>query len=168
MVKADRFRDSGSRLRPVTAGIFSRIPCVMARYLLGGMFIWAGLAKLLAPYRFTGMVSDYGILPDPLIVPFAFTLPVLEILTGAGVIFNIRRSLETAAFLLIVFILVLIYALGMNLDADCGCFSPDEAAERTGPAAALCRDIFLLAGAIYLFFCKMFSAVEKEIQKDQA
>ncbi len=113
------------------------IPLLLARLVLGGMFLYMGTAKLFDPAaNFLKQVKLYNILPlDP---PFllnltAVTLPWLEILAGALLILGvcIRGSALVLAGMLVTFIPAL-FARALDISAaqgiglcsvafDCGC-----------------------------------------------
>ena len=132
--------------------IFNRI-YILIRIIIGVIFIYAGIIKLLNPEVFSALIDAYGILPDAFLMPSALGLPVLEIIVGAGLIFDISGSLTSITTLLIMFIAVLGYGISMGLDIDCGCFGPGdpEAKAYHGLRATLYRDIILLAGTVYLY-----------------
>lgn len=125
---------------------------ILTRCVIGAIFIYAGIVKLAEPKVFAVLLDAYGILPEVMIMPAALGLPLLEIVAGTGLIFNIRGSLTTITSLLILFIVVLGYGISMGLDIDCGCFGPDDPEQEAyhGLRSTLYRDIILLAACIYL------------------
>lgn len=132
--------------------IFNRI-YFLVRFIIGAIFIYAGITKLIELKIFALLIDTYGILPDIMIMPTALGLPLLEIMAGTGLIFDIRGSLSTITALLILFIVVLGYGISMGLDIDCGCFGAGdpEAKAYHGLRTTLYRDIILLASGIYLY-----------------
>lgn len=122
----------------------------IGRIVLAGVFIWAGLTKLMAPRAFARLISAYDLLPDSLLAPVAIGLPILEVMAGLGLLFGIRGSLTTIFGLITLFLGVLGYALLNDLNVDCGCFSPEELHARQSLRMAFIRDIGLLAIASYL------------------
>jgi uncharacterized membrane protein YphA (DoxX/SURF4 family) len=125
---------------------------LMARLVIGLLFIWAGAAKLVDPKVFARNLSQYGLVPEPLLIPTAVGLPLLEVLAGLGLVFDVGMSLWIIAGLLIAFLMVLGYGIVNNLDVDCGCFSASELAARGALEAAFYRDVGLLLIVFYLFF----------------
>jgi len=96
--------------------------------------------------RFAVVIAGFGLLPDPLVQPAAIALPVLEVLTGLGVLLAIRSSCAVMAGLLLLFIAVLLYGIQLGLDIDCGCFGPEDPEQAyKGLKAALVRDVVMLA-----------------------
>ena len=59
------------------------------RLLLGGIFVWASIYKILDPTAFAGVINNYQLLPDALINGFAVTLPWLELVLGVFLIFGL-------------------------------------------------------------------------------
>ena len=127
-----------------------------------GLFIYAGIVKLLAPHTFAVLIEAYGILPEPLLLPVAVMLPALEVLAGIGLLLNIRGSLSVIAILMILFVAILSYGIWMGLDVDCGCFSDHdpEADAFHGLWSSLYRDLALLAGITLLYGWRRYRAIQ--------
>ena len=135
---------------------------ILTRCVIGIIFIYAGIVKLAEPKVFAVLIDSFGILPSVMITPAALGLPLLEILTGAGLMFNIRGSLVIITAMLILFIAVLGYGVSMGLDIDCGCFGPGdpEAKAFYGLRTTLFRDIILLALCVYLYTWQRTKAIK--------
>ena len=127
-------------------------PYRLIRLGLGVIFVWAGIAKLSDPEAFASIISAYELVPESLLVPVAVGLPVLELLAGLGLIFDVPGSLSTTFGMLIMFAFVLWFGILKDLDIDCGCFSADELKEHGALRLALYRDLGMMAGALYLFW----------------
>jgi len=123
----------------------------ISRLVIGLLFIWAGGVKLVEPKVFARNLSQYGLVPEPLLIPTAIGLPLVEVLAGIGLILDVGLSLWIIAGLLIAFLMILGYGLVNNLDVDCGCFSTSELAARGALEAAFFRDVALLLVVFYLF-----------------
>jgi uncharacterized membrane protein YphA (DoxX/SURF4 family) len=121
------------------------------RVALGLVFVYAGFTKLLDPGAFARTVSQYDIVPEFLLTPFAVGLPALELLAGLGLVINGRRSLVVIFGLLMIFSLVLGYGVFNRMDIDCGCFSGEEIDARNHLRSALIRDLLMIAAAFYLY-----------------
>jgi putative oxidoreductase len=92
-------------------------------------------------------------LPDAVINFMALTLPWLEIICGSLIIAGVfvRGSALLIAFMLLVFIIAISFALVRGLDISCGCFSQEG-----GHGVAvdlLVRDVIMFVGAILVMFC---------------
>jgi len=120
------------------------------RWLLGGLFLWAGAVKLAAPKGFARAIDAFGLVPEPLLPPLAIGLPLLEFGIGMAVIRRWRGGLPAMAGLLLVFMAVLGYGVAQNLSVDCGCFSVAEQAAHTSLRTALGRDLLMLTGVVIL------------------
>ena len=134
-----------------------RILFFLARIALGAVFIAAAAPKIVDPPSFAHMMSNYKLLPAPVVNGFALFLPWLELLTGLALLTGVFRKtgVKFAATLLVVFIV----AIGMNLARDhavqCGCFDV-HAAEKSHAQLiremkwVLARDVGLLALTAWL------------------
>ena len=91
---------------------------------MGGIFVYAGVLKVLDPVQFGLDIDNYKSLPWFISVRFAFYLPWLEILCGAALIFRFlyRGGLSILTLLTLVFIGATIAAKARGLDITCGCF----------------------------------------------
>lgn len=127
------------------------------RLAIGLIFIWSGIAKLVDPQSFALIIQAYGLIPQAVILPAAVSLAFLEVLAGAGLIFEQPYMLALITALLFLFMLVLGYGLWLGLDVDCGCFGPGdpEGLAYHGLRPALYRDLVLLAGIGYLYFWRL-------------
>ena len=125
----------------------------LIRWFLSFVFLYAGATKLADPKAFAALIDAYGIVPDPLLMPVAIGLPLLEVVAAIGLAFDIRGSLAVITGLLAIFIAILIYGIRMGLDVDCGCFGPEDIESRAyhGLGEALYRDLIMGAGIVYLY-----------------
>jgi uncharacterized membrane protein YphA (DoxX/SURF4 family) len=96
-----------------------------ARIFLAGLFIYAGLPKILAPEAFALVVFRFHLLPDVLINVVALLLPWLEICAGLALLLPAWRRAGAAwlAGLLGAATAALALGLARGLDIDCGCFT---------------------------------------------
>lgn len=124
----------------------------LLRLTLGCLFVYAGLIKLLDPRAFAHAIAQFDLAPDQVLPLLAVGLPLLELLAGVGMVLERGGSLTTVAILLGLFILALSYAVLMEMDIDCGCFTVEEVNARTGVKIALVRDLFLAAALGFLFW----------------
>jgi uncharacterized membrane protein YphA (DoxX/SURF4 family) len=98
----------------------------LCRLLIGGVFIYTALPKLLRPDDFARLISGYRLL-DPGILNLAgIAMPWIELAAGALLVIGIipRSSALVAASLLAVFMLAGALALLRGLRISCGCFFP--------------------------------------------
>lgn len=122
---------------------------LVARLIIGGLFLYASVHKIGDPVGFSAAIRNYMILPPAWSNIAAMTLPWIEL--GAGLFLVLGIQTKPAALLttgmLAVFLGALLYAYSIGLDIDCGCFS--SAADSTGRVSwyHLVRDsvLFLLS-----------------------
>jgi uncharacterized membrane protein len=136
----------------------------LVRYALAAAFFVAGVIKLSRPELFAVTVGAFGVVPDRLIMPLAVGLPALEIAAALLLAGNRRGGLELTAGLLVLFMGVLAYALGMGLDIDCGCYGPSEPEREAFGAIrqALWRDAAMLAACAWLALARRMGRTGKD------
>jgi len=126
----------------------------LARLLVGGVFVVAGLLKLPDPAAAVRAVRAYRLLPEGLVAPVAFGQPVVEIAIGLALVLGVfvRTAAIVSAVLLVVFIVGVGSAWARGLQIDCGCFGNggQVAAGRTTYPWEIARDVGLLIVALAL------------------
>jgi rhodanese-related sulfurtransferase len=132
------------------------------RWLLSFAFLYAGATKLADPEAFAALIDAYGIVANPLLMPVAVGLPLLEMVAAIGLMADIRGSLSMISGLMAVFIAILVFGIRMGLDIDCGCFGPEEIESRAyhGLREALYRDLVMAAGIVYLYGWRRFRSAD--------
>lgn len=128
---------------------------VLCRFILGGIFIYASIDKIVHSYKFAEIIYNYRLLPDIFIYLSAIILPWLELITGLFLVSGIYS--RTAAIILSSLLVIFMIALGINalkgININCGCFSTSS--DSSNPITMIIRDIFmLLPGIIVIFFYK--------------
>ncbi len=125
----------------------------ITRWGLAVLFIFSGLTKLVEPAQFAVLIDAYGILPEMLVMPVAVFLPIVEVLAGGCLIFNVRGSLTVITLLMVLFMIVLGYGIWLGLDVDCGCFGLEDPEARAfqGLRQAFYRDIVIMAVVAILY-----------------
>ena len=120
--------------------------------IVGGIFIYAGVLKVLDPIQFANDIDNYKTLPWFISVRLAFYLPWLEILCGLAVIFRFlyRGGLSILIALLAVFIGATVAAKMRGLDITCGCFG--HASKNWSFPQHLAVDLVILATLLALSF----------------
>ncbi len=124
------------------------------RGVLAFLFVYGGGMKLADPRAFAATLSHYDILPDVLLPVVAVGLPLLEVVAGAALFFNVRGSLEVIMGLLVLFVAVLGWGILNDLNVDCGCFGPEEIAGQQSLRQALIRDFLLIGAASFLYYTR--------------
>lgn len=152
--------DYADRLKKI---FFSPAIYLAFRIILGGIFIFSGSLKLMDTYKFARILYEYGVLPDYLINPAAIGLPLIEIIAGSGLLFNLKYSLELITVMLFLFICVLWFGILKDLNIDCGCFSAGEISEQGSLHKALYRDFVFIALSAFLFISRQINPVNRPL-----
>ncbi len=134
----------------------------LSRWIIGGIFLYAGITKLTEPKTFAVLVGAYGLAPDRLLLPIAMFLSLMELAAGIGLLFDIRGSLAVVTALLGFFIAILSYGIWMGLDVDCGCFGPGdpEAEAFHGLRTSIYRDLVMLAAVVFIYGWRQYRSIE--------
>ena len=96
---------------------------VVARIVLGAIFLLASFDKISDPANFARSISNYHIVPFGLENIIAIILPWLELLIGMGLILGIMidGSARISAYLMVMFILMISQAMLRGYNIECGC-----------------------------------------------
>ncbi|MFC1834716.1 MauE/DoxX family redox-associated membrane protein [Thermodesulfobacteriota bacterium] len=124
------------------------------RLIIGGLFVYASIHKIMDPGSFAESVRNYMILPPSWSNLVALTLPWIELGVGAFLILGIqtRPSALITTFLLGVFLCTVVYAFSIGLDVDCGCFSSGQSSEGRIGFYHLVRDTALFLISLCILF----------------
>jgi len=129
------------------------------RWILGFIFVYAGINKAMNPVEFAEIIQNYRILPDGLINIAAVLIPWVEIVTGFFLIFGIWLigAVSLCNFLLLIFFCSLSFNMLRGLNIECGCFSVNnDSSAGNHMWWYLIRDsIFFILGG-YLFVQTLF------------
>lgn len=121
---------------------------LLLRLVLGGLLLLAGVTKLAERSAAQQAVSEYDILPERFVRPFAATLPWAEI--SLGVLLLLGLGTTVASALAVPLFLSFAIAIGVNLrrgrDFDCHCFGSMQS-ERIGWPSLL-RSLALATAAL--------------------
>ena len=119
---------------------------VAARALVGGLFVFSGISKLILPHgEVMALVKQYQVIPDFLVSPIAAGLPWLELASGTALCIGFLTT--PAAWLvgiqLVAFSVLMVVVLVAQIPIDdCGCFG--NLGIRETPLHVLIRDLILL------------------------
>jgi uncharacterized membrane protein YphA (DoxX/SURF4 family) len=126
----------------------------VGRIGLGGVFVVAGVLKLPDPAAAVRAARAYRLLPEALVQPVAFGLPMVEIVVGLALLAGVfvRTAALASAVLLVVFLVAVGSAWARGLQIDCGCFGTggEVAAGKTAYPLEVSRDGALLLAALLL------------------
>lgn len=122
------------------------------RVLLGGLWIWASVAKLSDPRASVQAVRAYDMTPEWLSKAIGYGLPVLELCLGVLLVVGaaVRMAAIASAVLYVVFLVAVVQAAVRGLKVSCGCFGGGGETVQTEYMVEILRDIGLLALAAYL------------------
>lgn len=128
---------------------------MIARWVLGGMFLFACYHKIVEPAHFAKIIYGYYLFPDFSINLIAIILPFLELFAGIALILGIYP--RSAVLIINAILFAFIVAISINLirghEFDCGCFSFGVAGDTFSVAQLLIRDIVcFFLGLQILFF----------------
>jgi putative oxidoreductase len=119
-------------------------------FIVGAIFIYAGVIKVLDPVGFAGDIDNYKLLPWPISVWLSFYLPWLEILCGLTLV--ARRlylgGLGILTALTSLFLGASIVAKIRGIDITCGCFG--HVSKNWSFSTHLFLDLALLTGLFLL------------------
>ncbi|NUR07588.1 MAG: DoxX family protein [Nocardioidaceae bacterium] len=123
---------------------------VLARLVVGGVWIVAGALKLPDPAGNVRAVRAYRLLPETVVPTVGHALPVLEILVGVCLVCGLltRVAALVSAVLLVAFIVGIAAAWARGLQIECGCFGGGGGPSANATAAYpwdIARDVGLLA-----------------------
>ena len=120
---------------------------VVARLLVGGVFVFAGMSKLALPHgEVVAQMQQYTIIPRLLTPLIATVLPWVEVLSGAALLIGFLTSpaawLVVAQLVSFCLLMLVVLAAGIEVE-DCGCFG--ALGWKETPFQVLLRDLVMLA-----------------------
>jgi putative oxidoreductase len=130
------------------------------RIVLGGLFVYAGAVKALAPLDFAQSIRNYQIVGQSLSFFAALVLPWLEILAGTALVLGLwkRGAALVVTALLVFFIVLTSVTMVRGLDVDCGCFG---ALDRKAGLSVILEDLAML----YLGLCILLAPDKRHLNK---
>lgn len=127
---------------------------LLARLVVGGVWIYAGAIKLPDPDQSVAAVRAYELLPGDLAVTVGHLLPMLEVVVGGMLVLGLlaRGAAAVSAVLFVAFIIGIASVWARGMEIDCGCFGgggydPDASSKYPWEIA---RDAALLALSLYV------------------
>lgn len=114
------------------------------RLLVGGVFVYSGVVKILDPLAFAEQVRNYRTVGQDLSFLVAVYLPWLEVLAGAFLVAGVFKKASAALIGLLLggFIVLVAVTMVRGIDVNCGCFG---ALSRRADWRLLLEDAVLLA-----------------------
>lgn len=119
------------------------------RWIVGGLFIYAGALKAGDPAQFIRDIWNYHLVAEPAAYWIAAFVPYLEIVAGIALITGLQRrgAHLIIGSMLVVFIAFLVSAWARGLEISCGCFGT-ATPETTNYPWLITRDLLLFAGVV--------------------
>jgi len=121
-------------------------------FILGGLFIYASIDKIVNPHAFAKIIHNYQLMPGIFIYAMAIIFPWVEMIAGLSLVSGIFK--RTAAIILSGMLLGFTIAISINLirglKFDCGCFSTVATQSGSDPVGLLIRDILILIPGIII------------------
>jgi len=131
---------------------------LLARLVVGGVWIVAGALKFPDPAASVRAVRAYDLLPASIEPTVGHLLPVVEVVIGAMLVAGLlqRGAAVLSALLCVAFIIGISSAWARGLEIDCGCFG--GGGEKAGAADdypwEIARDVGLLALSLLLVWLR--------------
>jgi uncharacterized membrane protein YphA (DoxX/SURF4 family) len=124
---------------------------LVARLVVGALFVVAGALKIGDPTAFATEIANYRFFAE--LAPWlAVILPATEIVVGAALLIGPKKWQNAGALaaigLLVMFTVAIVHVVRAGINVDCGCFGGNS-----GPVTAwtAVRDLALLAAAALVF-----------------
>ena len=135
---------------------------LLARFILGAVFIYASLDKIADPVSFSDNIDNYHISPIAINNLVALILPWVELIIGlsliSGVLLDGATILTIGLLVFFIFIITQAYLRGISL--DCGCFKTITDSGlgdlKKEMLWRIFEDILFLGLAIIVYFRHMF------------
>jgi uncharacterized membrane protein YphA (DoxX/SURF4 family) len=131
---------------------------LVARVVVGGVWLWAGLLKLPDPQSSVTAVRAYQLLPTTVADLVGRALPMVEVLVGACLVLGLlhRVSGLVSAVLQLAFIIGIASVWARGISINCGCFGdggydPDAFSKYPWEIA---RDVGLLLLSLYVVWLR--------------
>jgi putative oxidoreductase len=142
-------RASGSGYDAMKQGV-NRYLLFALRIILGLIFLYAGVPKILDVESFAQNVNAYKMLPYFFNYLVAATLPWVEAVSGLLLVIGYKKKAAAGiiAGMNVFFIILLTITMLRGLDIDCGCFN--QGGEKVPLWLDILRDALFLGAAVIL------------------
>ena len=120
------------------------------RIILGLIFIYSAITKMVDLNYFVKALENYKILPQETLNLFALVIPWIEMIIGIFLLlgFFVKESALVGSIMAGIFIVAVITALTRGLNIDCGCFGTGDGS-KVG-IMKLIEDFIILLGFIWI------------------
>ncbi|HWG25720.1 MauE/DoxX family redox-associated membrane protein [Actinospica sp.] len=129
---------------------------LLARLLLGAIWLYYSLPKLTQPTQNIADVRDFQILPSSLVTPFAYGQPYVELALGLLLIIGLGTRLVAllSVIMLLVYIggIISLGARGISISCGCGGGGGQVAEGQTRYTLDVLRDVLFMLPALWLLW----------------
>ena len=136
--------------------IYGNSITVILRIVLGSMFIFSGIFKVIDLETFGEVVARYGLLPLSLVPFAAIVMPFLELIVGFCLLIGLK--IKASSLISIVLMLVFTIAIGYNVirgeNFDCGCFELQRLGiglDESVSISLVIRDLIIIGLFLFVF-----------------
>jgi uncharacterized membrane protein YphA (DoxX/SURF4 family) len=129
---------------------------LLSRIVVGGLFVYSGIDKIIDPLAFATIIHNYRITPPGMINYIAVIIPWIEFVAGVFLIFGCRTraSALTINLMLVFFTVILVVTALRGINVSCGCFSTSTAV-KSNLGLRIIEDIgILILGLHAMIFSK--------------
>ena len=132
------------------------------RLVLGVVFIYASIDKIIHIDQFARAIYFYHIIPGWVVNVMAIFMPWVELFAGVCLIvgFYPRGAAALIGTMLVMFLIALAIVYARGVDINCGCFSVSDRA-KSSAITLIWRDFILLVMTIQVFFGRSFLSFHK-------
>lgn len=127
---------------------------LVARLVVGTVWIWAGAIKLADPAQSVQAVRAYQLLPSSIVSTVGQLLPVVEVVVGLCLVVGVltRGAAVLSGLMLVAFVIGVASLWARGIEIDCGCFGGGGA--QAGASSSypweIARDVGLLLLSVYV------------------
>ncbi len=133
---------------------FLRKPSVVltSRIILGALFIYASIDKIIHPLAFAQVIHHYRITPPELINYISIAMPWMELVAGVLLIigYKAKGSNLIIGAMLIFFIILLSVTAIRGINVSCGCFTTSTAV-KSNLIIRIIEDIGMMVLSLHIF-----------------
>ncbi len=130
----------------------------ISAFILGGIFIYASVYKVLDPHEFARTINNYKLLPNNVVPIVTFVLAWTELIFGILLILGIYPRVIATVFSLLLVIFMAAYTINLarGLDINCGCFSQiiNPSSYISGELVIIRDIVMLIPGIIIILYGK--------------
>ena len=127
---------------------------LIARLVVGGVWVVAGALKVGEPAASVRAVRAYDLLPESVVPTIGHLLPMLEVIIGVCLVLGllVRPMAAISALLFVAFIIGIASAWARGLQIDCGCFGGGGYSSNATEEYPweIARDVGLLVASLFL------------------